>query len=614
MASDVVDRSSSEPKFYVENGVLFTNNFGNLRLSKAIFTALTFQVGLFAIVYYRIYPLVFPGAKILQTYIYWLLLVTAIASAVALAYYGSSVISSFVATLVFYFTLTSYQILYFGGFGGDSTGEIIDISLMSRFVHLNPDLLPNFGYLNWPAHYFYALSISRIYSIENIINTTEIGHLTYFLLLLVAVWLFAYRLGNGFLAFVASSSYLIISLVPLNNQFVPQLLALGLLFVLVYLMNRDGRQWRLLEGVFFVTLVLTHPVFPVFYLIALSLRPGITSILQTYEHDESFSTVIGTLRHPLLLLKRLVSPAAWLSNGRTFYLWITGLWIVYFLKNSPTRVISFVTGSSEIGGNPFVRIFGSLLPINDSLDGGGEAEVQSNYLYELVPELVDAAVTRGSRIVVVSVFVLLVVSFLFSDIKKPVTATKSIGEYRIELIIASGLILVFTAVVESTYGFRVLQVAFFPMMVFFYGLRTRRDLVVKVLICLALLSPVLLANIYVNSTLVAGGNTMSYDETKAGQTVGDHYDAPESVIVPPHTPYPIGHRTTPAALDIRFVIQDEPEFQESGPLLYSTRLTKYLEYRGYECEIDPSENQVVYDNGAQLLWQSQQSQLGRCLG
>ncbi|MFC6976825.1 hypothetical protein ACFQL1_22355 [Halomicroarcula sp. GCM10025709] len=520
-------------------------------------------------------------------YEYWLLLVSLIVSATLIAYYGKTAISGFLATLLFYLTLNMNQVLYFSVVGGDTTGEIADLTVLSRFSHVDPGLSVN---------YTFALTLLRLFELDGAVATVNVGYHVYFLLLTVGVWLFAYRLGNGFFAFLTAAAYLVVSLVPLNNQFVPQMLALVFLVFLFYQIDRTGRHWRVFEFGVFLCLSLSHPVFPLFYPLALMIRPTVTSLVDSYADDQSFTTAYEVLLHPITLLRRTLAPSTWLPDDRWMYLRLGGLWLVYFLGTTPTDLYALVVGPRvETTGNPLADIANALL----SGGGSGGADAGPQLLYHLVPQSVDAAVTWGSRGLVVAMLGLLVVSLLFNDLESRVLA-----EYRLELLLVCVALFVVGWGIQSTYSTRVLQVAFLPVALFFYGLKRHRKYAVVLVVLLALCSPVLLANNHVNNTITAGGSTIGYHETRAGQTIDQHYRDADAVVVPPHTPYPVGTFDERRAADIQFILDGDISAPDTGLMIHSERLAYYIQYRNRDCTIRAENEDIVYDNTVQVVWQS----------
>lgn len=591
---------------------------GNGRSWKILGILLCFQVtGLAAFYYYR-YPLKFPAVDILSAYGYWALVVGTILTTTALVYVHRSPLVGFVSTLMFYVVLYSPSVLFYSVPGGDTNGEIIDLTLMSRFTRLSPTQSGQFGYLEWPMNYLYALVLKRVYELGDIISTVDVGFAIYSLLLLIAVFLFAYRIGDSFTAYLASVSYFVLSFPILNSQFVPQFLALVFLFFLFITMDREGVGWRVLEFTLFIVLVFTHPVFPVFYPIALALRPGIASVFTQIEDDTEFRTVSEALRHPISLLRRSASPETWLPNGYEMYFRIFATFTIYVIVNTPSRLVSWLLlTDTEAGGHPVVRVVTGLLPISTSgtSTGGGEVRL----LYELVPQWVDLVVSTGSRIVVISLFVVLVVSFLFTDSGNDQSAnTFSVADYGVEIVVTCLVLFLVTSVISAAYGIRVFQVALLPVAVFFYGMQKYKRVAIVLIVCLAVMSPVLVANSYTDSALTGGGNTIGYQETQAGQVVDDHYGYngtnTTDVIVPPRTPYPVGPLDGRRSIDVRFyLLFPEADVPASGPVVHSDRLVKYLEHRGYDCQLGTEENTVVYDNGAEVVWGANDDGLRECL-
>ncbi|WP_436926716.1 hypothetical protein [Halosimplex amylolyticum] len=583
------------------------------RLSKVAALALCLQIVGLALIYYHRYPLSFPATGILQAQGYWALVVVSVFTTTAFAYFTNAPLWSFASALLFYVMLYSNNLLFYSIPSGDTSGEIVDLTLLSRFTTLSAARAEGFGYLSYPLNHIFALLLNRVYDIGGIIPTMDLGYAIYTLTLVIAVWLFAFRLGDSFSAYIASVAYLILAKPVLNNQFVPQFLALISLFFLFNVVEKRGLQWRAVELALFVALVFSHPVFPVLYPLALLFRPVVSSLIRSYATDESFSTAADVFRHPLVLARRTLSLETWTSHGSSTYVRAVVFFSIYFVQNPPRSVVDLVSSPGEAAGSPIVSLLSPFLPISteSAPSGGGPEEA---LLYDLVPRSLDLFVNQGSKFVLLALFGLLSVSFLLSHIGDPLDEHRTgVLDYQVEIIFACFVFFLYSTMISSMYGTRVLQVAFLPTAVFFVGAVKFKRVFVVLIVVLALCSPVLTANFYVNNALTAGGDSIGYHETQAGELVGDQYPR-HDVVVPPHTPYPVGPMNQSRQMDIRyFVFNSEARVPDSGPVIYSTRLTEYLRYLGYDCQLSTANRSVVYDNGAEVIWRPDGGSMLECL-
>lgn len=567
---------------------------------RLLYGVLFIEVSLFALVYYARYPLDHPLSGFFSANAYWALLFALLVSSLLLAYTVRTLTSSIAATAVFYFALHSNQLLYYGTVGGDTTSQVLELSLMARVSHITPSASPHFDYLAWPGHYLFATVTNSVVAFDDAVALVTVGYFVYSVVLLLAVWLFAYRFGDPFFAFFASATYFVLTFTVLNDQFVPQFLALILLVILFTLLDRTGLVWRVIEFALFGLLAITHLVFPLFYPAALMIRPAVQSLLASYRDDEDYSRLYQVLLHPADLLGRVGSVRTWLPRDNGVYFRIVGLWFVYLAVNAPELYGTLVSPFGRTAGNPIERILADLFWASSSTNA------ETVFLYDLAPRTLDVAVTWGSRVLLLLLFGILVGALLLNDTRATVSNAREYVDYRLEVLAASIVLFGLTMGLGTIYGLRILQVVFIPLALFYYGLRSHRRTVGVVLACLLVVSPVLLANGYVNNSLTAGGNTMGYHETQAGRTVGEHYDDPGSVIVPPHTPYPIGTPTDPRNADIRLVVNDERvAVPTAGLVIHSDRLNDFLRYRGYSCQTNVGAQTVVYDNGrsgAKVIW------------
>jgi len=588
---------------------------GRGRLAKLLGSLLCLQVIALAVIYYNRYPLEFPPTGMFGVNGYWAVILSGVVTTTALAYVSRTTLASFVATVAFYVFMHSNKLLYYSVPGGDTTGELIDLSMMSQFASVGPGLAAEFGYLRWPLNYTFAVLIKRVFEIGSLVPVVDLGYAIYTLAFVTAVWLFASRLGDGFSAFLAAAAYVVLSYPVLNNQFVPQFMALVLLVFLFHTIDRTGIQWRVVEGVLFVALVFAHPVFPVFYPLALMFRPAIRSLADDFRENTGHQTVAAGLRHPFQSLKRTYYQASLIPRDIPFYGRIVGLWGIYLMKNPPGYILSnFTEVGGEGAGSPVLRIVGAVLPIsvgNGASNGGG---TEVSLLYQYVPETLDTVVSWGSRVVIIALFGLLVVAFLYTDIGSQLGDDGSAGssDYRLEIIVASTLLLVYAAVISATYGIRVLQVAFLPIAMFTVGMHTLKRPAVVLVVFLLVLSPMLLVNGYTDPTLRAGGNTIGYHETQAGYAIGPYSDG-SAVLVPARTPTPIGTLENQGHTDLRSVVSAERAVPTSGLIVYSDRLTSYLELHGHDCRSTGVTDDRIYDGGADVLDTTSNDQPSNCL-
>lgn len=577
---------------------------------RLLYGVLFVEVALLALVYTARYPLSHAPTGFFTLNAYWALIFALLVSSLLLAYTVRTVASSIAATAVFYFALHSNQLLYYATVGGDTASQVLELSLMARVSQITPSASPHFDYLAWPGHSLFATVMNSVLAFDDAVALVTVGYFVYSVLLLLAVWLFAYRFGDTFFAFFAASTYFVLTFTVLNDQFVPQFLALVLLVILFYLIDRAGVVWRVVEFALFGLLAISHLVFPLFYPVALMIRPAVQSLLASYRDDETYSRLYQVLLHPAGLLRRVGSARTWLPRDNGIYLRVAGLWIVYLAVNARELYGAVVSPFGRTAGSPLERL------LLDLFWASGSTNVETVFLYDLAPRSLDVAVTWGSRVLLLLLFGVLVGALLFNDIRATVANARDYVDYRLEVLAGSLVLFGLTMGLGTTYGLRILQVAFIPVALCYYGLRSHRRAVGVVLACLLVVSPVLLANGYVNNTVTAGGNTVGYHETQAGRTVGEHYDDPGAVIVPPHTPYPIGSPTDARNADVRFVANDDVAVPTAGLVVHSDRLNDFLRYRGYSCQATVDGQTVVYDNGrsgAKVIWTTAVGETIPCL-
>lgn len=579
-------------------------------VTKGLFVLLCIEITIFTVLYHAIYPLEFtPTGYLSQIPIaYWVILTALIFTSTLLAYHTNSQAGSLISTLTFYMVLNSYQFLFYSHVGGDVSGEIRDISKMLNFDHLQPTLSPAFHALQWPNNFTFLFIIKHTLGVQSVIGAMDIGYMSYYIGLTVAIWLFAYRLEGGFFAYLASISYLIISWTWLNNQFVPQLLAQVLLFFLFYVKSESNRRWLVIELILFFSLAFSHPIFAFLYPLVVMLRPGVVSCLLYYYNRFPNDRLFQILLRPSTLLRPVFSIRTWLPNDANTYYRLFCLGTVYasvylfqyvYLRYQLFRFIT--VSATESTDNPISEI----QPQFPTSGGGSVSESQVALLYDIVPPVIDFVVTLGHQLVVLAMAVLLILSLLASKIE-------TAKEYQVEIAVMGVLVFGFGWAIKSTYALRLLPIVFLPASVFFYGLSNRgKRVVIVCILLLSLISPVLLANFYVDQSLTAGGNTIGYSESQAGKTMENYVDD-ESVYHAPPNPYPSGGLTTTGAQDVRLLIEDDNNVSDSVFIVYSDRLLKFLGYHQYFCEENYLSNDIIYDNNVQLIRTTPQAKLLSC--
>jgi hypothetical protein len=579
-------------------------------VKKILYILLSVEIAAFAILYINLYPLEFSATGYLSQIplCYWIMLLVLIATSGLLAFHADSPFGSFVSTLSFYGSLNSHQFLFYSHVGGDVPGEIRDITQMLNFYHFDPTLPPIFLALQWPNNYTFLFVLKRTLGVQSVISAMDIGYMSYYFGLTVAVWLFAYRLDGGFFAYLASISYLMVSWSWINNQFVPQFLALILLFFLFYVRTTSGRRWFVLELALFLSLAFSHPIFAVFYPLFVVLKPGIESCLSYYRAQFPDAQLYQILLRPIPLLRPILSIRTWFPDKfDTYYralVFGTIYATVYLFQYVLFRRQFFVLLTApvtEATGDPFSRIIQQFFAGSE----GSVSEPQVALLYELVPQTVDFIVSWGHRLVVIAMVVVFIVSLLWSQIRV-------VKEYQGEIIVICALVLASGWAINSEYGLRVLQIAFLPASVFFYGLSERgKRVIIVCILLLSLVSPVVLANLYVDQTLTASGNTIGYSESQAGKTI-ENYNEGERVLVPPSTPFPTGGVNSQSGHDISRLVDDKMINYGPGLMIYSDRLSYFLKYHRYNCDRSYLSTDVIYDNDVQVYRATAQEKLLSC--
>jgi hypothetical protein len=246
-------------------------------IPKKIYLLLSiFILGLFLFLYswYITFPISINSANDLVfnhvPSIYWLSLVLVIISMYLMAVYTKNKLCTWILTvgIVWFFFSISYFFNLLPGSDSPYFRGLMDYFLKTNSLNAS---LPGNLYFQWPA-FFVSTKTETFASGLSLIQLEFLKYAIIGLLLSTALFIYAYRFWKN-KSPIPVIAFFIISFSFLNYQDVPFSLALGLLFIIIFVIENKPKNWRivLLTLILFTSISLTHLFVPLFYVLYLLL-------------------------------------------------------------------------------------------------------------------------------------------------------------------------------------------------------------------------------------------------------------------------------------------------------------------------------------------------------
>ncbi|MFP9191280.1 hypothetical protein ACLI4Q_06430 [Natrialbaceae archaeon A-CW1-1] len=559
----------------------------------------------FVLIHHSIYPLrltLTEGYLIQIPTVYWLILSLALITIFTAVYFRSSPGFSLSGTIMFVTISSSYQFLFRGLYGGDYT--ITSYKMLREDAVISPDT--HFRYFEFSQ--LWILHRVRYLVWENAFSTVgaiEFGFFTYVVLFTIAIWGFAYfNLRDGFYAFVASALFFIIVRPFLNFQHVPQFFAMILLLFLLSIHHRSGIHWLATKLILFVGLVLTHPMFFVFYLGAIIIYPILNGIFRAFCHNTNSSQSVITavlygLKEPISTFKfvriyvlKSLSSQAWLTyTGLALTIYLAFL-LFRFVAWQRSLVDSLFFADNRGHTALFLQRFGIEIGY-DLEEEHALAEASTQPLNHLSSLEISTYTTLGAMAVVTGVGLL----FCVTSLIKPINNYRP---FNLGISIISLFYLVAGAALNIL-GTRALQVLFIPFMLSISMIERKKVFGLFVIVLIIAASPILVANSLNNAAISGGATTGDYYTEEAGQFLQE-YDY-ETVIQAKTTQYPIDISGEKEHIWVRNLLEvsgQEPYQPEAGDIIqFDYRLYHDLDRHFHQCNFESTH--VIYDNTNQLM-------------
>ena len=428
--------------------------------------------------------------------------------------------------------------------------------ILSSIVHIGPQEIDSEIYISaaqyfqWPIYFIFSKIFTSILGIGPI-QTINLGFFSLLLVLPVLLSLF-YKRSNtvenaATIYFILPALYLTLGWHFINDQFVPQFLALLYLFILFgcYLKyrNRKNPLFLLLMIIFYALTVFTHAFIFMFFLVAI--------IFEMF-----WSEYIEMKRSKVISY---------------------GLIIIFLAMLFPYIGTFYSMTTTTVGGESW-KIFQNFF--SQSVSSG--AGIQVHNLYHLVPIVYDQLTSSITKIIMVVVFSSVAIGLLFHMFKK-----KDIFDLNVLIGSAAWFAL---GLANLVLGQRALQVASLPLARYFKYRHKLFSHLSKVIVVIILVSPALfVATDLINSSIQGERFIQDLEENIAGRFM-DNYLTNESLVLSAQNPFPTGYPS-----GFRRIGGSGYELEMANIILNSAKLQKRFMYSNILLPRGPYDS-VVYDN------------------
>lgn len=582
---------------------------GGLKLALIVFSiSLT---GL-TMVYRQIYPLSISGGKgfLLQIPpVFWVLVVVALGALFFVAILTRSSLVTLGSIVAIALVLNFHHFLIYSVNGRDVRGEVSRLFFTLNQSHLGVDL---YSYFQWPTHFLVIQQADRILSLS-LMDTIWTGYLAYYVLFAIGIGVFAHAFteGGSFSWAAGGIFYVIFTRQWLNNQLVPQFFALIILLYLFSIHGSDDTRLRIFRGVLYVVLVLSHPFFFAFYVLYVLALPFTRAVADTLSQVGTtgrplYHQAFETLRHTPTAVVALQGNLrhrfniAWMNHVVFLAItYLSFLLIRFTLFKRQLFVLLAGPESKSPSGKVPARVMELLFGRGEDVT---ETGIEPVLLYDLTPQPLKEF-TLYSTIGLLLVILLVAAVAL---VAKPSTKLTPSGV----AVAIGGVVYYVVGFVLPIIGTRAFQVMLLPMGTFLDG-RDHGKYVKVLVLVLLVASPVVVANFMTNYSLHGGGETHDLHADQAGRFLVEYSRLErDGAVAYRGSGFPPFISKTGEDLNITTVEgiitadDDAPDvitYNESDVIVYGERQHYQAARFGYQCNFDPEERNVVYDNRVQVL-------------
>jgi hypothetical protein len=409
--------------------------------------------------------------------------------------------------VIYYFIFYSYG-LFFASHPTlsdvNSSAEVQEI--LSSIIHIGSREISIEQYFQWPIFFIFSKIFTCILGIGPI-QTLNLGFFSLFLPLPFFLSIFYKRenqIKSSILYFILPALYLILAFHYINDQFVPQFLALIYLVILFgfYVRYEKDRNvvFFVLVIIYFALTVFTHPFLFVFFLFAIVIN-GIMG-----KKKRKIMTIHWEM---VLIFISIIS----------FYLYF----YIAYIKN----VISWESQTSGETWWFFEKMF------SERTQTVADSGYTPQFLYHLVPEIYDAILTPIAKIIVFMPFFIVGIIFLLYIIKKR-------RFFDFSIIVGAVFWFGLGMIKEVVLGQRAIQIACLPLARHFVSSNRLLSFLSKIIIVMIIIAPsVFVANTLINESVTGEDLTQDNQENIAGRFLDSHINN-EAYLLKAHNLYPTG--------------------------------------------------------------------------
>lgn len=585
-------------------------HFENLdTFAKLAAILLFFTITALVLVYRTINPLTLTlteGYHAQIPFLYWFLVSTIILLLAIIKYLTNSALLSLLSTIVFFMVYSVYQFFFTHLFGGDINP--ISLHTVQENTHLSPDT--HFSYLEFPLFWFthrvlYLIPFDQV----DMITGIERGFAVLIFLFSIAVWTFvSSNTRSPRYSFFGAAFFVAVSHIFWNFQYVPQFFAFVILVFLFSIHTRSGKRWMTLKLLLFTALVLSHPMFFIFYLASVFLYPVVKSAWHSFDAVEStedaslIRSVARSLRAAPTYLRTFTSQ---LRHELTDLRWMVSALILFtvYLAAFLYRQLAWQTSlvislQRSVGGHSaeFVTRFVPFISVDYGEETATE-ETPRELLYHLSSEQLSSFTTNATMLLILIGGLLLVFLLMIRD-------RRDISRFNMAILAVTGAYFA-VGIIVNIHGTRALQVVFLPLILSLVVVKElanrERVLVATMIVIILLASPVAFANSINNAELVGGHSTGDYHTEQAGLWVDDHEW--DTIVQPRRTIYPLDIHADRSHINIQTLTSDIEESNNVGQgalVQFDYRMYHNTQYRAHACNF--AEQNAIYDNSNKILF------------
>lgn len=404
-------------------------------------------------------------------------------------------------------------------------------------------------YFQWPIFFIFSKIFTSILGIGPIL-TLNLGFFSILLILPVLLSLYYKKtknIENDTIYFILPALYLTLSWHFINDQFVPQFLALIYLFILFgcYLKyaNEKNPLFLLLIVIFYALTVFTHSFIFIFFLVAI-------------VFEMFWSEYVEMKRSKVISY---------------------GLIIIFFAMLFPYMGNFYSMATTAIGGESW-RIVQNIFSQSTSSGTG----IPVHILYNLVPRIYDLFASSITKILMALTLSSVAIGAFFYLLKKRVS-------FDINILIGSASWFVL-GLSNLVLGQRALQVAALPLAKYFKQNHKLFSYISKGVVVAILISPSLfVANDMINSSIQGDRLIQDFKENIAGRFMDNHLTN-KSIVLSAQNPYPTGYPS-----GFRKSGGSGYELEKVNIILNSVKLRKRFIYFNISLPGGPYDS-IVYDS------------------